>query len=69
MNKLANKLTQDRENWKLTLKDQAERLKISPGTLSRLEQGKDDVTLKTVRRIARALGVSVKEIVSLLDDD
>lgn len=69
MNKLANKLVQDRENWKLTLKEQAERLKVSPGTLARLEQGKDDISIRTVRRIAKALGVSVGEIVSLLEED
>ena len=68
MNSLAQKLNQDRENWDLTLQDQAKRLGLSPGTLSRLEQGKDDISLRTIKQLAKGLGVGVKEIISLLDE-
>jgi transcriptional regulator with XRE-family HTH domain len=66
MNELAKKLRRTRESKGLTIKEQAERFSISAGTLARLEQGKTDVSVNTVERIAIALGVTVWHVVKLL---
>lgn len=66
MNELAKKLRKTRENKGLTIKEQAERFRVSEGTLARLEQGKTNVSINTMENIAIALGKTVWHIVKLL---
>ena len=46
-----------------SLRDLAEQADLNYMTIHRLEQGKQDATLRTIRRLAAALGIEPAELV------
>lgn len=51
-----------RKKKKLTLSDVAIASGITPGTLSRIENGKCNASLKTAERLSSVLGLSVEKV-------
>lgn len=60
--KLAMRIKRLRKAKGLTQEVLAHRAKLSHGYIARLEIGRHDPTLSTLKKLARALGVSVSEL-------
>lgn len=54
-----------REEKKISMSYLADKLKISKSTISRYESGKREPNLETLNKIAKALGVSIEELISV----
>jgi transcriptional regulator with XRE-family HTH domain len=52
-----------REAKQITQEELAEKLRVSQSWLSRIETGREVPNLKRLQQIARALGVTVKELI------
>jgi transcriptional regulator with XRE-family HTH domain len=61
--RMAAKLKAIRERRKLTQEQLAEKAGISRPYLARLETAKQDPTLSTIEKLAKALGVKVADLV------
>ena len=59
-----NKLAEARKGRKLTQTQLAARLGVPQSQISRIERSPDQTTLRTLKRIAKALGVDVKNLVN-----
>jgi DNA-binding XRE family transcriptional regulator len=57
-----NKIKVWREYRKLSLRDLAGMVDISPAYLSQIESGKRDGTFETMKKIAAALGITVDDL-------
>jgi transcriptional regulator with XRE-family HTH domain len=60
--RLATRLKQLRRRRGLTQAALAFRARLSPGYVARLEIGRHDPSLSTLRKLAKALGVPVREL-------
>jgi transcriptional regulator with XRE-family HTH domain len=54
-----------REHRGLTIKALAAMIDVAPAYLSQIETGKRDGTVKTMQRIAKALGLKLDDLVSM----
>jgi ribosome-binding protein aMBF1 (putative translation factor) len=61
---IVNRIAERRKARGLTQKELARRLKLRPSTISRMESRRANLTLATLRKIAKALGCSVPELIS-----
>jgi transcriptional regulator with XRE-family HTH domain len=59
----APKLKELRERAFLTQADLAEKSGVAEATINRLELGKREARISTIRRLAQALGVQPKELI------
>lgn len=57
---IGNMITKARVEKNIHQKDLAEKLRIAPSTLSRIENGHRDCKIRELRRIAHALGKELK---------
>lgn len=60
--KLGEKIRKIRRKRKLTQERLAELAKVDPKSIIEIEAGKRNPTLKTISKIANALGIEVKDI-------
>ncbi len=60
--RLAMKIKALRERREMTQQELAHKARLSVGYLARLEIGRHEPTLTTLRKLARALGVPVAEL-------
>lgn len=58
-----NKLTEARKGRKMTQTQLADKLGVPQSQISRIERRPDQTTLRTLKRIAKALGVNVRSLV------
>jgi DNA-binding XRE family transcriptional regulator len=61
---IVNRIAKVREQMGVTQKELARRLKVRQSTISRIERKGANLTLSTLRRVAKALGCSVNQLVS-----
>jgi len=61
---MSEKIKKLRQQQALSLSDLARMTKLSRVTINRIENGKQKPMPKTIRRLAKALGVSVQELTS-----
>ena len=61
---IINRVADAREGFGVTQKELARRLKVRQSTVSRMERGNANLTLATLRKIAKALGCSVHQLIS-----
>jgi len=61
---MSEKIKKLRQQQALSLSDLAELTKLSRVTINRIENGKQNPMPRTIRRLAKALGVSVQELTS-----
>lgn len=59
-----NRIAKVREQLGITQKELARRLKLRQSTVSRMEKENANLTLTTLRKIAKALGCSVHQLIS-----
>ena len=59
-----NRIRKLRQQQALSLSDLAKLSKLSRVTINRIENGKQNPMPRTIRRLAKALGVSVQELTS-----
>jgi len=59
---MSEKIKKLRQRQALSLSDLAELTKLSRVTINRIENGKQNPMPRTIRRLAKALGVSVQEL-------
>ena len=62
LEQLAIRLKRLRKRRRLTQAELAKRARLSPGYIARLETGRDDPTLTTLKALAKALRVSVGDL-------
>lgn len=63
-NIIGKKIRNIREQKKLSRKALAEMVGVSPKTIQRYEEGENNTNIKTLQRIADALGVSISELMA-----
>jgi transcriptional regulator with XRE-family HTH domain len=63
-----NRLSYWRAKRELTVRELAEKTKISPTTINRLEKGHIKSTVVTLGKLANALGIDVTELAELAED-
>ena len=61
--RVALEITRAREAKKMSQRELAEALKTKQQTVSRIERGAQNVTIETLDKIARALGVSIEDLI------
>ena len=61
---MSEKIKKLRRQQALSLSDLAKLTKLSRVTINRIENGKQKPMPRTIRRLAKALGVSVQELTS-----
>lgn len=61
---MSEKIKKIRQQQALSLSDLAKLTKLSRVTINRIENGKQNPMPRTIRRLAKALGVSVQELTS-----
>ena len=61
---MSEKIKKLRQQQALSLSDLAKLTKLSRVTINRIENGKQNPMPRTIRRLAKALGVSVQELTS-----
>jgi DNA-binding XRE family transcriptional regulator len=61
---ISNRIAEIRKRAGITQRELARRLKVQPSTLSRWERPDANLTLSTLRNIAKALDCSVVELIS-----
>jgi DNA-binding XRE family transcriptional regulator len=61
---IVNRIAEVRERMGITQKELARRLKVRQSTVSRMEHKNANLTLATLRKIAKALGCSVHQLIS-----
>jgi len=61
---IVNRIAPTRERLGITQKELARRLKVRQSTVSRMESKRANLTLSTLRRVAKALGCSVPQLIS-----
>lgn len=61
---ITNRIAEVREKFGLTQKELSRRLKVRQSTISRMEREKSNLTLETLRKIAKALDCSVHQLIS-----
>jgi len=61
---IRNRIAAVREECGITQKELARRLKVRQSTISRMERENANLTLATLRKIAKALGCSVHQLIS-----
>ncbi len=66
LDKIGDRIKQARVRAKLTQKDLAERIGASPSWVYLVEDGQQNAQIRSLRKVAEALGVSIH---SLLPDD
>jgi ribosome-binding protein aMBF1 (putative translation factor) len=59
----ADRIARARKAKNLTQKQLAEKLKVPQSQISRIERNPDRTTVRTLKRIARALGVDVSALI------
>lgn len=66
---VANMIKSLRKEKKMTQKSLAKKLKISQQVISRVESGKENISLLTLKKIADNLGVKIKLEISLIPEE
>ena len=61
---VVNRIAAVRERLGISQQELARRLKVRQSTVSRMEQKRANLTLGTLRKIAKALGCSVHQLIS-----
>ena len=61
--RFGNKLRQVRTNKKMSQGDIAKKLGVNAAYISQIERGLQNVSLKIVERLAKALGVSMRQLI------
>jgi DNA-binding XRE family transcriptional regulator len=61
---MRNRVAEVREGKGVTQKELARRLKVKQSTVSRMERAEANLTLATLRRVAKALACSVHELIA-----
>jgi len=64
VNNIDGRIRKLRQQQALSLSDLAELTKLSRVTINRIENGKQNPMPRTIRKLAKALGVSVEELTS-----
>jgi ribosome-binding protein aMBF1 (putative translation factor) len=59
-----NRITEFRERKSITQKELARRLKVKQSTVSRMERPEANLTLATLRKVAKALRCTVPELIA-----
>jgi transcriptional regulator with XRE-family HTH domain len=62
-NVMARRLREYRDKRRLTQRELARKAGLSRGYLARLEIGRQDPTLSTLEKLARALGVKIASLI------
>lgn len=68
-NALAKRIKTTRRQRGISQEELAQRLKMDPGSVSRMERGLRPISKQTARRLARALGEDPNEFVALFFTD
>ena len=58
------RLRQVREQQVMTQEELAEKSGVTQATISRLEHGAHDARMSTIRKVAKALGVDLRELIA-----
>lgn len=66
---LGERIRELRKAWGLTQEQLAERADVHVSFVGNVERGENVPSIKTLRRIAKALGVSVKDVFDFPDED
>jgi XRE family transcriptional regulator, regulator of sulfur utilization len=61
---LGAEIRRHRKRLEFTQERLAEKAELHPNYLGRVERGEEDVSVASLRRIARALGVRVRDLVT-----
>ena len=61
---IANRIAEIRKHKRVSQQELARRLKVKQSTVSRMEKKNANLTLATLRKVAKALGCSVHELLA-----